>query len=60
MLIVTDKSTHEEHLSQPLQTNVNQFKMAVKFLSAYNGKFNITSKIIIFISSNQSPMKMVI
>ena len=25
MLIVTDKSTHEEHLSQPLQTNKKQF-----------------------------------
>ena len=25
MLIVMDKSTHEEHLSQPLQTNNKQF-----------------------------------
>ena len=25
MLIVMDKSTHEEHLSQPLQTNNEQF-----------------------------------
>ena len=26
MLIVMDKSTHEEHLFQPLQTNNKQFK----------------------------------
>ena len=43
MLIVMDKSTHEEHLSQPLQTNNKQFKIAVTFLTAYNGIFNILS-----------------
>ena len=43
MLIVMDKSTHEEHLFQPLQTNNNQFKIAITFLSAYNGIFNITN-----------------
>ena len=43
MLIVMDKSTHEEHLAQPLQTNNKQFKVAVTFLSAYNGIFNVTS-----------------
>ena len=43
MLIIMDKSTHEEHLSQPLQTNNKQFKIAVTFLSAYNGIFNITN-----------------
>ena len=42
ILIVMDKSTHEEHLFQPLQTN-NQFQIAVTFLSAYNGIFNVTS-----------------
>ena len=26
MLVVMDESTHEEHLSQPLQTNNKQFK----------------------------------
>ena len=36
-----DKSTHEEHLAQPLQTNNKQFKRAVTFLSAYNGIFHI-------------------
>ena len=43
MLIVMDKSTHEEHLFQPLQTNNKQFKIAVTFLSAYNGIFNVTN-----------------
>ena len=43
MLIITDKSAHEEHLFQPLQTNNKQFKIAIRFLSAYNGIFNVTS-----------------
>ena len=43
MLIVMDKSTHEEHLSQPLQTNIKQFKIAVTFLTGYNGIFNLTN-----------------
>ena len=43
MLIIMDKSTHEEHLFQPLQTNIKQFKIAVTFLSAYNGIFNVTN-----------------
>ena len=38
-----DKSTHEEHLSQPLQTNNEQFKIAVTFLTVYNGFFNVTN-----------------
>ena len=41
ILIVMDKSIHEYHLSQPLQTNIKQFKKAVTFLSAYNGIFNV-------------------
>ena len=44
MLIVVDKSTLEEHLFQPLQTNNKQFKIAVTFLTGYNGIFNITDK----------------
>ena len=44
MLVVMDKSIHEEHLSQPLQTNNKQFKIAVTFLTGYNGIFNITDK----------------
>ena len=44
MLIIMDKSTHEEHLFQPLQTNNKQFKKAITFLSAFNGIFNVTNK----------------
>ena len=44
MLIVVDKSTHEEHLSQPLQTKNKQFKIAIIFLIGYNGFFNVTNK----------------
>ena len=43
MLIVMDKSSHEEHLFQPLQTNNKQFKIAVTFLTGYNCIFNVTS-----------------
>ena len=43
MLIVMDKSTHEEHLFQPLQTKNKQFKLAVTFLTGYNGIFNVTN-----------------
>ena len=44
MLKVMDKSTHEEQLFQPLQTNNKQFKIAVTFLTAYNGIFNVTNE----------------
>ena len=43
LFIVMDKSTHEEHLSQAFQTNNKQFKIAVTFLSGYNGNFNVTN-----------------
>ena len=43
MLIVMDKSTHEEHLSQPLQTNWKQCEIAVTFLTGYNGFFNVVN-----------------
>ena len=43
MLIVMDKSTHEEHLSQPLQTINKHFKIAVIFLTGFNGIFNVTN-----------------
>ena len=39
-----NKSTHEEHLAQPLQTNNSRFKIAVTFLSGYNGISNVTDK----------------
>ena len=42
MLIVMDKSTHEEHLFQPSQTKNQQFNIAVTFLTGYNGIFNVT------------------
>ena len=42
MLKIMSKSTHEEHLFQPLQTNNKQLKKTVTFLSAYNGIFNVT------------------
>ena len=44
MLIVMEKSTHEEHLSQPLQTDNKQFKIVVTFLTGYNGILNVTDK----------------
>ena len=44
MLIVMDKSTHEEHIFQPLQTNNKPFKIAVTFLTGYNGIFNVTNE----------------
>ena len=37
-----DKSTHEEHLSQPLKTNNRQFKIAFIFLPGYNGISDVT------------------
>ena len=43
MLIIMDKSTHEEHLSQPLQTNRRKFKIFVTFSTSYNGVFNVTN-----------------
>ena len=43
MLIFMDKSVHEEHLSQPLQTNNKQFKIAITLLTGYNGIFNVTN-----------------
>ena len=44
ILIVMDKSTREEDLSQPLQTNNKQLKTAVTFSTGYNGIFNVTYK----------------
>ena len=45
MLRVLDKSTHEELLSQPLQTKNKQFKIAVTFLTGYKGIFDVTISI---------------
>ena len=43
LLIVMDKSTHGGHLSQTLHTNDKQFKIAITFLTGYNGIFNVTN-----------------
>ena len=43
MIIVMDKSIHEENSSQPLQTNIKKLKIAVTLLSVYNGIFNVTT-----------------
>ena len=48
MLVVMDKSIHEEHLSKPLQTKIKQSKIAVTFLTGYKGIFNVTDKNNIF------------
>ena len=44
ILIVMDKSTHGEHLPQPLQRNNKQFKVTVTFPTAYISIFNVTNK----------------
>ena len=43
MLIIMDRSTHKDHLFQHLQTNNKQFKIAIRFLTGYNGIFNRTN-----------------
>ena len=43
ILIVMDRSTHEEHLPQTLQTTNKQINIEVTFLTGYNGIFNITN-----------------
>ena len=53
MLINMDESTHEEHLSHPLQTNIRQFKIAVTFLTGFNRFFNVKKKVINYIFQDQ-------
>ena len=43
MLVVMDRSTHGEHLSKPLQSNIIKFKIAVAFLTGNNGIFKVTN-----------------
>ena len=43
IIIVMDKSTLEEHLSQPISTNIKQFKIAITFLTGINGIFNVAT-----------------
>ena len=56
VLVVMDKFTHEEHLSQPLQTSNKQLKKAVLIFTGYFGIFNVTDKKISFFSKNQLTM----
>ena len=44
MLVVMEKSAHEEQSTQPLQTSIKQFKTAVTFSTGYNGTFSVTDK----------------
>ena len=44
MLLVMDKSIHEGHLFQPLQTNNKQFKIAITFSTGYSGISNVIGK----------------
>ena len=44
ILNVMEKSTHEKHFSQPLQTNKKQFIVTVTSLNGYKGIFNVTNK----------------
>ena len=39
MLIVLNKSIHEEYLAQPLKTKNIHGKIAITFLTGYNGFF---------------------
>ena len=43
LLIVRNKSTHEEHLSQPLLI-AKLFKIAITFLTGFNGTFKVTNE----------------
>ena len=60
LLVVLDKRTHEDHLSQPLKTNNKQFKIAVTFSTGYNGIFKVTNSNNNVFSKNQFVIKMVI
>ena len=43
ILVVMEKTTHEQYLFQPLQTNNKQFKIVITFLTGYNGICNVTN-----------------
>ena len=60
ILIVMNKSIHEEHLSVPLQINNRQFKIAVTFHACYNVYLISQIKILNFISLNQFQMKTIL
>ena len=60
ILTIMDNSTHEEPLSQPLKTKIKKFKIAVTFLTGYNGIFNVTNSKKKFISRKQLLTKMIL
>ena len=43
MLNVMDNSTHDEHLRQQIQTNINLFRLAIAFTTGYHGTINVTN-----------------
>ena len=51
MAIVIEKAIHEESLSQPLQTDIKLLKIAVTFLTGYNGIINISFEKFQFITA---------
>ena len=59
MLNIMDKSTHEEHLFQPLQTNNKQYKIAIIFYPHIMVFSMLQIQIINFISSNQFQMMII-
>ena len=44
MLNINDESAHDKNLSESLETDNQQLKIAVTFLSGYNGIFNVKNK----------------
>ena len=56
MLIVKDKITDEEKLSQPLQTNIKLFKSDVTLLSQFYGILYVENKKNKFFSTDQLKM----
>ena len=60
MLIVMNRSTHEENLSEPLQTHIKHFKNAVTFLTGCNGVFNVTNSNNKLVSRKQLPTAMIL
>ena len=60
MLNVMDKSTHEEHLSQPPQTKYKQFEIAITFSTGYDGIFSVTNSVKKVFPQNQFLIKMVL
>ena len=62
MLNATDKSTHEENLSEPLQTRRKQLENAASFLTSYSDIFIVANKTnkTIFISVFEGPENKII